>query len=491
MQSLLRTIVIVGGGFSGSVLATKLLRHPPSVPTRIILIERRDRIGCGVAYAPRSYPYLLNVPAGRMSIAADDPTQLVRFAQRHVPGADAESFLPRHIYGEYVRHMLQAAQVDAPRYVHLERVHGQVTAIQPVNRSGSMLVTVGERRLLADQVVLACGAPSSSDKAYATEVAGHAAYVRDPHHDECIHASDQTVLLIGSGLTMMDVAVAAATRNPSMRIFAVSRHGLLPAAQRDAALATVLDAGLDLHARLSGGSVRRLCREVRTLARMAHQRGGDWREVITRVRDLAPALWHALDATERGRFLRHVRAYWDIHRHRAPPAMALRLDELRRSGRLQVRAGCIQQLCAERDRIVALWRPRGHLDTREMWVDRVVECTGADHRLEGTRDPLLRHLLDTRLICPDSTGLGLRTAEDGALIDADGRTAGRLFYLGPMLRADHWEATAVGELRARADALAARLGDGGQDAAAAGVSRGVARGAYADDYAGAAVAPPA
>jgi uncharacterized NAD(P)/FAD-binding protein YdhS len=77
MQSHPRTIVIVGGGFSGTVLAVNLLRHITDVPTRIVLIEREAEVGCGVAYAARSFPYLLNVPAGRMSATSGDTAELV------------------------------------------------------------------------------------------------------------------------------------------------------------------------------------------------------------------------------------------------------------------------------------------------------------------------------------------------------------------------------------------------------------------------------
>lgn len=455
MQATSRTIVIIGGGFSGTVLAANLLGHPPATATRIVLVERRARIGCGVAYAPRSFPYLLNVPAGRMSAVSDQPLHLVEFARGRQLPTGADTYLPRQLYGEYLQHVLNAAELAAPRHVRLERVYGEATAIHPLG-TGPLIVHVGEGRWLADRVVLACGDPSPAHKTYAAEITAHTAYVRDPHRDECTRASDKHVLLIGTGLTMVDVAVAAAARNPDVRLVALSRHGLLPAAQ-ESARAPVLDAKLNLLAQLGGLSLRQLVAGIRSLVKAVQRQGGDWREVIMRIREVAPALWRNLNDIERRRFLRHVRVYWDMHRHRMPPANAEQIAALRRSGQLQLRAGRIQQLCADGDRLVALWRPRGRFDTHELWVDRVVDCSGSDRRLAHTADPLLRHLLDAGWASSDSAGLGLRTGPHGAMIDADGRATTRLFYLGPMLRADHWEATAVGELRVRAEQLAATL----------------------------------
>jgi uncharacterized NAD(P)/FAD-binding protein YdhS len=90
-------------------------------------------------------------------------------------------------------------------------------------------------------------------------------------------------------------------------------------------------------------------------------------------------------------------------------------------------------------------------------VDRVIDCTGPDNHLQHTTDVLWRQLLDSGQATPDTLGLGPLTGPHGALIDSTGRCAKRLFYLGPMLRAAYWEATAVGELRSRAEALAAML----------------------------------
>src|SRR5580698_11261761 len=123
------TLVIVGAGFSGTVLAANLLRRPPAAATDIVLIERGSTMGRGVAYATRDFPYLLNVPAGRLSADSKDPLQFLRFAQRRLPAADGEDFLPRALYGDYLQDVLRQAEASAPSSTRLLRIFGEVRNI--------------------------------------------------------------------------------------------------------------------------------------------------------------------------------------------------------------------------------------------------------------------------------------------------------------------------------------------------------------------------
>src|SRR5262249_2361446 len=109
------------------------------------------------------------------------------------------------------------------------------------------------------------------------------------------------------------------------------------------------------------------------------------------------------------------------------------------------------------DQVVVTWRARGSKKPQTMVVDRVVNCTGPDYNIRRSRDPLTCSLLAQGLAAPDPNNLGIRTGSYGALIDSHGRAATNLFYVGPMLRADHWEATAAHELRGHAEQLASYL----------------------------------
>jgi uncharacterized NAD(P)/FAD-binding protein YdhS len=208
-------------------------------------------------------------------------------------------------------------------------------------------------------------------------------------------------------------------------------------------------------------SLRRIVRAVRVLAAEAERVGGDWREAITLVRNMAPDLWQRLPAAERGRFLRHVRVYWDVHRHRLPEFTVGQVEQHRRSGWMQVHAGRIERIEPRRGVLSVRFRARGSGEPRGLEVDRVVNCTGPDCVPQRSADPLIRGLLRDGLAVADPLGLGLRTGPNGVLVDAGGRPGPHLYCLGPMLRADHWEATAALELRDHADRLAAHLASGG------------------------------
>jgi uncharacterized NAD(P)/FAD-binding protein YdhS len=468
MRSPVRSIAIIGGGFSGTVLAAQLLRRPPAEPCRIVLIERREQVGCGVAYQATAQEQLLNVPAGRMSADPSDPLQFARYAQAHDPGLAAQRFLPRALYGEYLQELLRQAVQGAPAQVRFERIHAEASALHRIDSEGPYLVSLsGERQLLADDVVLACGDPPPADPVWASAVAAHPAYARDPHGEGALRSGCQSLLLIGTALTMADVALAAAALNPGIEIHALSRHGLLPAVQSIAASranaasesAASAAALPDFLSYLADGPIgaRRLLRSARALLRDLRRRGGDWLDVVNAARAAAPALWQRMPIAERGRFLRHVRVHWDVHRHRMPPAIGERLARLRRAGRLQIHAGQVLQLEDAGGRLRARWRPRGTAAVREFMVDRVINCTGTDRRVTRTREPLLQALQASGLAVADPLGLGWLTGAHGRLIGRDGHPARHLFYLGPMLRADHWEATAVGELRVHAQRLAAAL----------------------------------
>jgi uncharacterized NAD(P)/FAD-binding protein YdhS len=196
---------------------------------------------------------------------------------------------------------------------------------------------------------------------------------------------------------------------------------------------------------------------VRLLAREAESVGGDWREAITFVRNMAPTIWQRLSEKDRIRFLRHLRAVWDVHRHRLPLQLIQRIDGLRKAQRLHVHAGQLLRFTDRDGRIAVTWRPRGTSAERTETFDRVVNCTGPDYAIARSTEPLWRSLVQCGLCVPDPLGLGLRTGPRGAIIDADGWPGPHLFYVGPMLRADLWEATAASELRGHAERLAALL----------------------------------
>jgi len=449
------TIAIIGAGFSGTALAINLLRLASERPLSIALISDAGWAR-GIAYARRPYPYLLNVPAGRMSASSADASEFLRFARRHLPRASAHDFLPRELYGDYLESTLAHAELVAPPAVRLQRVRGEAIALESARSAADTGVYLADGRMLrAARVVLAVGNPPPAALPGTEALHGHGGYTADPWAAPPRFRRGESVLLVGAGLTMVDVAVAGCAGARDLTLHAISRHGLRPAAQSSAG---VREPAPDAAALLRAArSARGLLRSVRELAQELEARGGDWREAVLFVRTLVPALWRALPESERRRFLRHLRSHWEVHRHRLPPLTAATLAQLQRSGRLRVSAGRILVCEPHAGRIRVSWRARGERATQVLHVDRIVNCSGPQYDPRHVDSRLLRSLQAQGAALADPLGLGLLTGEHGALRDRSGRTSSRHFYLGPMLRPQGWETTAVPELRAHAERLAQHL----------------------------------
>jgi uncharacterized NAD(P)/FAD-binding protein YdhS len=451
------TVVVVGAGFSGTMTAVHLLRSRIGAPLRLVLIDRRGPAGRGVAYGTRLEAHRLNVPTAAMSALPDDPESFLRFARRRDPAVIGGSFLPRRLYGEYLEHTLSAAEAEAPATTRLDRIVDDVCGIDIDRAAPGMVVRLGRGDAQrADRVVLALGnSPPAIPPTRTPAFYASARYVRDPWAPGALTdvRSDDRVLLIGAGLTMVDVVLDLEARGVTAQIHVVSRRGLLPQSHRSPAVAPTrehLPPGLDHEPATAIGYLRAVRRHVRRLAPL----GIDWREVIGALRPATPDLWRALDDRERSRFLRHARPFWEAHRHRAAPAAWERVEALRAAGRVVVRAGRILQYAERADGVDALVQARGGRTAECLSVTRVINCTGPAGDLSAVEDPLWHALLAAGMLRPDRHRLGVETAPDGTLLDHKGAPIPNFYYVGPLLRATHWEATAVPELRCHAARVA-------------------------------------
>ena len=457
----MRTIAIIGAGFSGTATAVHLLKLARA-PVRILLLDDHPELASGLAYSADHQDCLLNVPAGQMSLDASRPRELVDFSGRQGVRTGAQDFISRALYGRYLSASLQDA-IESSGLV-CARIWGRAKGLTQLhNRAHFWRIDLDDGHLLfADEVVLALGNPPPA-RVSALEPIRETRYVRDPWSSwpqERPEKAPRRVLLLGTGLTMADVALRLALRGPEPpEILALSRHGRLPQPQA-VFNRTTLPGNAIATIRASSGSIRELVRVVRALSHEVTDAGGDWREVINTVRKIAPELWARLNIAERRRFLRHVRPIWDVHRHRLPPLAAEELQRLRDEGRLTVLAGAIESANITRSGIEVFWRPRGSRHQERCVVGRIFNCTGPDYRPAQSENALVQGLLSSGLIAADRLQLGIRVTADSEVIGADGRVVKGLYYIGPWLRARDWEATAVPELREHGRRLAERLAAG-------------------------------
>ena len=436
-------VVIIGAGFSGSLLAINLLRHGGP---RVTLIERRAaQIGRGVAYSAADPGHLLNVRAGNMSALPDAPGHFTDWLAAHRPDITG-GFAPRTVYGAYLQHLLAEARAHSGD--RLRVIAGEADALRKTG-AGFVVELDEEAPLAADRVVLAIGnLPPHTPTGLDPSVLPANVYAADPWAGDIAEglAEDDTVVLLGTGLTAIDAALLLDARGFRGRILALSRRGLVP---RRHAVAGGHPQGLSERpgGTLSGivGSVRRRAREI------------GWRDAVDELRPVTQMLWSGADIAMRARFLRHLRPYWDVHRHRLAPSVAARVDALCDAGRLSFAAGKIVSARSDGRHALLDWRPR-HGNAREATrVRRIVNCTGPQGDLLRTREPLLRQLIVSGQIRPDALRLGLDVDAWSHAIDRDGMVQDALYCLGPMARSGLWEVVAVPDLRRQSWDLARLL----------------------------------
>ncbi len=448
-------IAIVGAGFSGTLLALHLLHRCPA-PARITLIDRRSQFGHGQAYATGNPSHLLNVPAARMSAFHDRPGHFVEWLLRQ-PGGDAlaaQGFVPRWHFGAYVRHLLYE-DMQQPEYEdRLDLLHGDVVGLTETE-AGLTLTLDGDRRLAADMAVLAVGNfPPEPPPAATPDFLDGRLYRPDPWAPDALAGldTDAAVLLIGTGLTMADAVVSLLDQGHRGPIHALSRRGLLPrrhAPGNPPGLHATATPGPALPATLV-----EVTRALRADVRQATARGEDWRPVIDRLRPVTQAVWQSFTAADKARFLRHLRPWWDVHRHRMAGVVADRIEAARQSGQLQLHTGRIQLLREQDGAAVLTFRRRSDGTLHSLTGARVVNCAGPGCDYDRIGDPLVRGLLAAGLARPDELRLGLDITPTCALRDRLGALSGRLFAVGPVTKAAFWEITAVPDIRRQCEAVA-------------------------------------
>jgi uncharacterized NAD(P)/FAD-binding protein YdhS len=446
------TLVVVGSGCSGTLVATHVLSRPAGAPVHVILIGRDPIPGRGVAYGTPHSAHLLNVPAGSMSAFPDRPEHFAEWVRRQCPELAGERFLPRALYARYLRWVLGQAVAAARPGCSFEYLNDEVISIED-DRRGVRLASGG--RLAADRVVLALGNFAPPNPPVGTPGFYRSArYTRDPWAPGALDDLSGPVVLIGTGLTAVDVALALADRGPGLSIDAVSRRGLLPGAHR-ACEAAAVDTASDgpLAGSRSPSRTIDLLRDLRTRSAAA----ADWREVVDAVRPRSAEIWRSLPHEEQARFIRHTARYWDIHRHRMAPVVAARIAVLMDEGSLRVSAGTIDSFEECDSGVDVRVRRPGSSTPTTIHAAQVINCTGPQPDVTAVGDPLLDTLLVSGQARPGPFRMGIDADLDGRVIDASGRPSDSLWALGPLRKGVLWETTAVPEIRCQAAALAALL----------------------------------
>jgi uncharacterized NAD(P)/FAD-binding protein YdhS len=439
-------VTIIGGGAAGVLTAVHLLNHAGrrGLPLEIQLVDPAEQLGRGVAYATPDPRHLLNVPAGRMSADADDPDHFVRWlGERGIASAAAGDYVPRGWYGTYLASCLDLAMVRNPG-VRLVRVRERAVSARSDGVVWHIALASG-RVVESDAAVLALGNFPARDDFLPEAVRRSDRFVADPWLPGALVTvpAHEDVLLIGTGLTMTDVALAL--ERPGRIVHAVSRTGLLPQPHSATPAGPVAVPQMPACDRLP--ELRRAILAHVSRCRRLH---GDWRPAIDGLRAQTSVLWQRLTPAERRRFVEDDLRIWETHRHRMPPETAEALAGAERAGRLRTGSGVI----ADASRL-SPWSIRVRFeDGGTLDVGAVVNCTGASGDPAGADDPLVAALLDRGFARPGPLGLGFATTAAGRLVPRSGAVAAPMWAIGSLRRGDLWETTAIPEIRTQARTIA-------------------------------------
>lgn len=449
-----RSIVIIGGGFSGALFGLKLHRLRPD--WRIVVVEPRKKLGRGIAYGACGPHHLLNVPVSRMEIGLQPSfTEWLGARRNEIAEALVESgldlasaYVPRRLFGDYMEERVDEALALKSRS-GLLAMRGEAVRLLADGRG--VLLTDG-REITADTVVLAMGnlpprPPGGPDRwLYDT---GY--FIPDPWAVDAFAdiEPDEPVLLIGTGLTMIDIALRLAGEGHRGPMLAVSRRGLRPTRHKGGGAWAEF-----LHDKIPA-SPSTLIRILRAEIAKAEAQGVPWQRVFDAARPAVASIWNSWDNRCREQFLRHLRPRWDIHRHRTAPRIGDAVDALLAKGRLEFAAGRIAGYREAGPQVQVTIAQRGG-GMRHFVAGHVINCTGPGADFDKIAIPLVADLRERGLALPDTLGVGLET-EDCAVIDAQGRPSSWLFALGPLTRPAWWEITAVPEINLQIERLVAQI----------------------------------
>jgi uncharacterized NAD(P)/FAD-binding protein YdhS len=420
-------LAIIGGGFTGVAVATHALISTAR-PLSLQVIEPSAKLGRGAAYGTLDAEHRLNVPSDRMSLFSADRGHFTRwlFDNKWLPDAESSDPLgrcypPRRAFAAYIQDMLVRSATRASLR------HRQTPAVALTRDGHELRVELEDgTSLQVDRVAICTGHVPGAPCRITQDAARHPRLIANPWSSgsPAVVNRSESVLIIGTGLTMVDVVASLARRKHQGPIVAMSPRGLLPCDHGQ-----FVD-GLDL---FEGARPATALELLRLLRSTVQQRDGefDWQSIVDALRRRLPQIWPSLPPRERLRVVRRLLPFWEVHRFRVAPQGAAAVARLRAQGTLTVQRARVIGVDEQNASLVARLRlPGGQMVERAF--DTVIICSGASRSIRD--NPLLDSLVDRGLAQTDDLNFGVKVDKFSRLVGAHGATQADLFAFGPITR---------------------------------------------------------
>ena len=458
-----KRIGIIGGGFTGAALAIHLSRNSER-PLEIFIFEPRRMLGAGLAYSSSDPDHRVNGPIDILALFADNLRHFpdwFRTSGEYARDPDSlaktgQLYCCRASFGRYMDWLTRSHAASNPSQSTIDHIECAVRELRPQNGGYGLWCEDG-RWHQVDEVRLCLAHEIPELPSPFASLAGMRTLVENPWNGEALAeiASDDDILVLGTGLTAADVIASLLRIGHRGRIIAISRRGLRPREQdvlppvegRLAKMGRTVPLFVERHGR--SRTITGILSALRKDLAAAKQSGLGWQDAFDDLRDAAPALWATLPSEARRQALRHLRGLYDVHRFRVAPPIADRIRIAEAEGRVRfVKARATAAVASRSGFKVTLQLP-GDEAGREFDFAGLVNCTGPQSDLSRTRNPLLRRLFEAGTIRADPCQLGIDVDADCAVIRADGRVDPSLRVLGPLTRGHFGDLIAVPQINSQ------------------------------------------
>ena len=425
--------MVIGHGASGALLSYNLI-NLGNAGLKVGILNKSNEPATGIAYSTKFECHLLNVPAKKMSGLADDDLDFLNYLGEPNMGYE---FLPRKTYGEYLKKRFNdAIKLADDKNITLDYISNEAISCCKLENNLFEIKTENDR-YYTKNIVLAIGnsnkIPGFFNK---PEIKNHPGIILQAWDFDKIYQikSDNSVCIVGSGLTMIDIVMLLQSNNFNGKIDIISRHGYAPLPHNLESYKYNLDIKWELTSPLK--LIKQFKQELKKL-----DKNIPWQSLIDSIRPYTQKIWQNFSDIQKSQFNRHLRALWDIHRHRIDKKLYDNFENLKQQGTITQHSGGLKniELYGNKFNIT--------LKTSKITPDIIINTTGLKTEFNSDHSLLVASLLENKLIQPGPLNMGLQ-------VDANYRVNNNIYTIGFPMIGCIWETIAIPDIKFQAKAIA-------------------------------------